>query len=199
MTGHDVLTIPVNTRLVASLFWTPSGDRLAGTLHNSVTIWDASTGAELHDWFKTARAEGKAGVDLSRLSTQYLVWSPDGKRAAAINRPFGPVNSHPVSIRDPDSGLETLNLGMGIKPGQDFRGLGWSPDGTRQAATGSSGLKIWDAASGDEQLDVTGQFAAKGANALAWSPDSNRLATPDPARDRASAPSGTRRPASESP
>jgi WD40 repeat protein len=51
--------------------------------------------------------------------------------------------------------------------------MAWSPDGTRIATTWGTSIKVWDAATGDEQLTIDG--LVKWTDVV-WSPDGTRIA-----------------------
>ena len=63
----------------------------------------------------------------------------------------------------------TLDLGQGLRSNL-IQSLTWSLDGQRLAVSGPFGIKVWDAAGGDERLNLAGQFTVRGPNGLAWSP-----------------------------
>ncbi len=108
-----------------------------------------------------------------------MVWSPDGKRIAS-----GGYNKT-VQVWDAKSGHLYLT----------YRGhysyvfaVAWSPDGTRiVSATGAAGpdhpvtsnnsVKVWDATTGKTLLTYAGDADQVEMYALAWSPDSKRIAS----------------------
>ncbi len=82
-----------------------------------------------------------------------------------------PSPSAPVAgnvIRDPEARVSDWSLAV-------------SPDGTRVAAPCSSGLCVWDTASGKLATTLTGRTA------VAWSPDGTLLATEGPSPGQGSA------------
>ena len=102
-TGREAQVIRWQGNPATALFWSPDGTRLAASSSGSFKVVDAATGEVIRDWVKQAWAEKKPPEFLTRLRTQQVVWSPDGKRTASINTQIAPGTS-PVSIRDPDSG-----------------------------------------------------------------------------------------------
>jgi Tol biopolymer transport system component len=99
-----------------------------------------------------------------------VAWSPDGKRLATGD------DHNTVKIRDEDTGKELPTTLSGPESGYVIS-VAWSPDGRRLATvkTDDPTAKVWDAATGEPQLTLSGHRLF--VRSVAWSPDSQRLAT----------------------
>jgi WD40 repeat protein len=76
-----------------------------------------------------------------------------------------------IRVWDVCSGREELAL----RQGGAVRAVAFSPDGSRLAAAGAAGARVWDARTGREALSIGGPAA--GLVDVAFSPDGTRLAT----------------------
>jgi WD40 repeat protein len=165
------LTLKGHDDAVTSVAWSPDGRRLAtGSDDKTAKVWDAVSGQELLTL--------KGHSDYVRS----LAWSPDGKRLAT-------ASGQAAMVWEVEGKTGELNEAVLTLKGHDdaVTSVAWSPDGKR-LATGSgrslrSGIgflrtgeaKVWDAASGQELLTLEGHDGK--VNTVAWSPDSQRLAT----------------------
>jgi WD40 repeat protein/serine/threonine protein kinase len=151
LSGHRLYVFAVAFR--------PDGKRLATLgVEGTVRIWDPKTGREL-------RVIG-LGTTLSFAAYRPdgLHWSPDGHWLASA------IGDGTVRIWDPEIGRETTRFI------QNARHVAWSPDGTRIASGGPYDLQVrpWDNRE-CRALEPTLKEACV-VHALAWSPNSGRLA-----------------------
>ncbi|MGA2256845.1 MAG: protein kinase, partial [Thermoguttaceae bacterium] len=147
----ELFTLRGNGTAVYSAAWSPDGNRLASVGNGgTIQIWSAATGQEI---FKFS-----AGNPLYAVA-----WSPDGKRLATGSRD-GTARIWDAATRKEIFAFHGFN-------GQVLS-VAWSPDG-RHLAAGADTVKVWDAAKGQEIVDLKG----KARFPVAWSPDGKRLAT----------------------
>jgi WD40 repeat protein len=163
-TQKELLTIKgLHPEVQAS--WSPDGERLACAERQHVTIWDVSA--------------GKAVLQLPH-RTRYCVrvpaWSPDGRHIATVEQ-------HSIKVWDLATGQEVPRFrlpatynGHEAYPMGPWITAAWSPDGKWLACAGFPGtIRVWDTATGEEVLPLTGHDGVTGS--LAWSPDSAWLAS----------------------
>ncbi len=138
-----------SARDTLQLRWSPDGALLA--------VADSETCAVLEG------KNGKTRWSTPNLNGQSLSlsWSPDGRCLACGD--YGKVN-----VRDSSTGRELCQLEAYA------RGVIWSPHGTCLAIGGMDQLQIW-CVTGLEAPSLR-DLSIQGAQALAWSPDSSRLA-----------------------
>ncbi|HEY7283183.1 MAG TPA: WD40 repeat domain-containing protein, partial [Actinomycetota bacterium] len=143
---------PDNTFFDAA--FSPDGSLLAAiTGRARLLVWDVATGkAMLHRQASTGQARS-------------IAFSPDGSRLVTSG-------ADGASIWAVPSGRRVASLaGAGAIGAAAF-----SPDGKRVATGGDDGTaRIWDAATGDELLVLTGHTDS--LSGVAFSPDGTRLAT----------------------
>jgi WD40 repeat protein len=139
---------------VVQAAWSPDGKQLATVeqgLKGAVRTWDAETGKVLHE--VTFRGTG-------------LAWSPDGKALAAT-----PLGHGECLVIDAASGAIRVKTRPGA--GQNPR---WAPDGKSFITAAHDALRLWDAASGEQQRAVPLEWLPRGWSLAAWSPDGRVLA-----------------------
>jgi WD40 repeat protein len=180
----------------AGVGWSPDGRRLATTSTNDPTVrlWDPVTETQVGQF--SADAKSYRVVSWSRdgrfvaaaTGDGVRVWEVAGGRVVALRSrhggridflAWGPgprlaagSTSGRVTLWDAATGQVQRELFAGS---QDWiRGLAWSPDGRRLAASPlGSGVHVWDPDSG-EQVFVCETDGA--VSDLAWSPDGRCLA-----------------------
>jgi WD40 repeat protein/serine/threonine protein kinase len=134
--------------------FSPDGSLLAGlTGRATLDVWDVATGTAL---FQHRVSTGQA---------RSMAFSPKGSRLVTSGADGASVWAIP-------SGRRVARLsGAGA-----IGAVAFSPDGKRVATGGDDGTaRIWDAATGEEQLTLTGNTDT--LTGVAFSPDGTRLAT----------------------
>jgi WD40 repeat protein len=163
----EPLIIPGAASRLTELQWSPDGSQLAGTDGQSILVWDASSGQEIHRLTTNAVA---------------IAWHPDGGRIAVA----GPAGV--TTIRDTTTGTVLRSIDVSLFRNQKVKAIFWSPNGRWLAVAikPSSGMTwygihlprlgaifVWDAEQGAEVLWLDKK---QPQGVLAWSPDGNRLA-----------------------
>jgi len=163
-TGKELLTVPTQSyRLTYGLHVaiSPDGQRIAApgpgipqTTSGAgvLKIWDIKSGKEL------LTLSGHRGAVYG------VAFRPDGKRIATVS------SDGTTKVWDAESGKELLRLvTIGVFD------VSFSPDGRRIATAGGDGAKVWDVASGQVLLTLSGHTG--GVRNSVFSPDGTRLAT----------------------
>jgi WD40 repeat protein/tRNA A-37 threonylcarbamoyl transferase component Bud32 len=152
--GRRLLTLP--GQLPDAVAFSPDGGRVAAsTFDNTVTVWDARTGAVVRTLAKQARA----------LSNESVAFSPDGRLLALAG------TDNAVKVWELVTGRRVLTL-----QGEDLcLGVAFSPDGRRIASSSKGDVLLWDAKDGKPALTCRGH--GKWVRAVAFSPDGARLAS----------------------
>jgi WD40 repeat protein len=144
-TGQTTRSLVGHAHTVKSLAFSPNGQMLAaGSLDQSVTLWDLATGRRIHTLHHPSLVDSVA-------------FSPDGRRLAT-----GSADGA-VKLWDITTGREMLTLG-GLALDTE---VAFSPDGRRLAAAGtldsadgSPAVLLWEAATPQE---VAAREAQEGA------------------------------------
>ncbi len=171
---------------VSALAWSPDGTRLAtasgGSQGAHFQVWDATSGKPLTSY----------GDQLAFPCC--LAWSPDGRRILSGGELATGADSNKLRIWDAATGqLLTEFVSNRGDVHIDAQAAAWSPDGKKIAvvvllfyqppatAFPPEEAQIWDAATG--KLLSTYQVASAALNqpfsAIAWSPDSAKIALSD--------------------
>jgi WD40 repeat protein/predicted Zn-dependent protease len=168
-TGQQLFTLQGHAKEVSSVAFSPDGTRLAsGSWDTTVKVWDANSSQQ--PLTLTGHASEVRGV----------AFSPDGKRLASGS---GPLFRGEVKVWDAQTGQQLLDLKGHTG---DVTSMAFSPDGTRIASGSgvvdlqkqryvSGELKVWDAQTGRELLDLQGHTG--NLTSVAFSPDGQHLAS----------------------
>ncbi|MBW6474410.1 MAG: hypothetical protein K0B14_14890 [Anaerolineaceae bacterium] len=167
------LNDPMQQHRPDQVAWSPDGKRIASADSLNMqkpVIWDAQTGKVL---FTLQEETGK----LKPLWLE-LAWSPDGKKLAAVgslwHRDSG-RDEGMILIWDTDTGQQEHLLTAGMN-GYRLWTVAWSPD-NRFIACGTTGSEIfvWNVVNDTPIAKLMGHRDI--IDRLAWSPESNRLAS----------------------
>lgn len=181
-----------NSLSVTSIHWSSDSKRIASILPDrvSVHIWDAETGRSL------TTLEGKVEDDRYRIWPRTfnpsephrfhlihnIVWSPDSSQIVSVRynhlKVFDVVRSETLS---------TYSIGdMGVyevawSPNQKYlASQGYKPEWYGSTSTwnyGTERTRIWNATTGQESLSYGDGERVYCTSAIAWSPDSQMLAS----------------------
>ena len=154
VTNHAIFAFSPDGKLAAVKV--PRDDQALRLQHpNEVKLFDTKTGEEVLTL--------KGGIDTD---LRQMEFSRDGKRVASLSYP------NRVKLWSATTG-EPVPLKLNGDNGQGVC-MAVSPDGSRIALECRSEIKVWDVASGEEQLTLKG-FKG-GVGCMRFSPDGNRLA-----------------------
>jgi WD40 repeat protein len=173
---------------IGNLFFLGNGRMLGLSNKTTLTIWDITTGSEIHStkfdprlgsstffsldgnviaWIasdKIVLFDAAHGQELHRLSVSSdyntVIFSPDGKTIAS-------ANSTTLKLWEVASGNELHTLTVDLSYGF----ITFSPDGNTIAVTNSLGLRLWNVTSGEA---ITG-LAGPGIINLIFSPDGKTI------------------------
>jgi WD40 repeat protein len=162
---------------VGAIAWSPDGSKVAagGQLHRALMIWDARTGALLHN---LNREDG---------SISAVAWSPDGKYVAA-GRWFTRIyRSHvAINVWDGETGQRLHGLQGPLSDWEGAndvpqRALAFSPDSTTLAAGHRQAISLHDVRTGRRLATIQGQGAI--GRVVVFSPDGAQILTSGVRRD----------------
>jgi WD40 repeat protein len=172
----------------ASVVWSPDSARLAtGGANQTVAVWPANP---------TDQSDGVAGPALDSVwrnqgeiaTATQVVWSPDGARIASCG-------TKPIILFGSNGGVRLWNAATGQRmltytghdSSVDLLALAWSPDGKYLASGGTDQIvSVWEARTGAQVAVYRGHIDQQpipdsaypyAITALAWSPDSARIAS----------------------
>ncbi|HEX6399855.1 MAG TPA: WD40 repeat domain-containing protein, partial [Actinomycetota bacterium] len=180
--------------------FSPDGSRLATAgADGALKVWDPSTGELLANWTGRGEVWGpsfdqdgtrlaatwndevvrvldvRRGNEVMSVGVEFAIdtaLDPEGDRVAVMTY-FGRISTYVLDVR---SGKVSLRLdAQNCCAIPQSRGVAWSPDGRSIATTNEGAALVWDAAGGRLRHTLRGHTGA--VLAVAWSPDSSRLAT----------------------
>ena len=201
-TGKELLTFRAHSAIVDAVTFSPDGQRLASfsQVENATKVWDAASGEELLTLHGVTSNSLAYSPDGQRLATSgadgtVRVWdalsgqdppSFRGHTSVVGGVAFSRDGRRLVSVsQDRSWKMWDVNTRQEIRGGRcDGIRVAFSPDGTR-FVTGGGGnsqrpdlpgeLKVWDAATGRELLDLAGHTTA--VCGLSFGADGRRLAS----------------------
>jgi eukaryotic-like serine/threonine-protein kinase len=177
--------------------WSPESTRLAtGGYYQAVTVWPAPAATAASPAATTDQSASASGPYPPKIWGYYgdmayvtgLAWSPDGTRIAACG-------TKPIVLFATNGGVRIWKAATGQRvltytghsASVDLLALAWSPDGRYLASGGTDQLvRVWDATTGEDLVTYRGHVDQQPIydiadpytiTALAWSPDSTRLAS----------------------
>jgi WD40 repeat protein len=177
--------------------WAPDSTRLAtGGYYQAVTVWPAPPASALTASTSAGPTAGAPGPSPPKIwgyqgdmaYVMGLAWSPDGTRIASCGtKPIVLFASNGgVRIWDAATGRRVLTY-SGHSETVDLWALAWSPDGRYLASGGTDQVvRVWEATTGQDLVTYYGHVDQPpiydsaypyAITAIAWSPDSTRLAT----------------------
>jgi DNA-binding beta-propeller fold protein YncE len=152
--ASETLTLKGHTDQVYSVAFSPDGKQIAsGSADETVRIWNAETGQELHKF-----AEHEATVSS-------VSFSPDGKRIVSGS------SDMMVKVWDAESGKETLTF---KGHSSSVHSVAFSPNGKRiVSGSADNTVKVWNAETGTQILELSNHSST--VLSVAFSPDGKRI------------------------
>jgi WD40 repeat protein/class 3 adenylate cyclase/GTPase SAR1 family protein len=187
---------------IARVHWSPSGDAISAAARESISVWDAGTGQlrfrqPLESFHVFNAVWSPDGHTIASTSDDGVVrfWDSQGGQLISSFEAIPPL---PKADRADVRGFTWSPTGLAFATGSDagvfvwdtasreLRSMLkassgsittlWSPDGKYIASTTyEGGVYVWDSQTGA----LARHFRASYGPALAWSPDSKRIASPD--------------------
>ncbi len=150
--GNRLRLILRHGAMVNTAMWSSAGTRiLTASNDGAARVWDAHTGAELVTF-----SDHKEGVTTA-------LWSPSEKHVVTTGKDGA------VKVWDADAGVELFTLD------QPANLAIWSPSGEQLLTAHDATAQVWDAATGEPRLMLSGHTDQ--INAIAWSPTGGKILT----------------------
>jgi WD40 repeat protein len=156
---------------LAGLAWSPDGTILAARLIDEATwqglvvLWNAASGKEINSF-----------PEANGLVTG-MTWSPDGQTLAWTDgwsiRLWDATSSNLLPKPQPTWPAPVTGSSIGQSM---VTNLAWSPDGKSLATSQGNIVKLWDPATGKEQMAFEAPQDTGNVVAISWSPDGHTLA-----------------------
>lgn len=189
ITGEELMTLRGHSQMINNIALSPDGKYLATVSDDKTAkIWNMSNGQELHTL--TGHSNGVLSGSFNEngqllatgSETEAKVWEvKTGKLLLNLEGQRGPLAFSPHGNLLATSGIDGMTSVWNSETRvNEFslpyaaNALTFSPDGNRLAAAMTE-LKIWDVATGDELVNITGFSAA--VRGIEFSPDGSQLAT----------------------
>jgi eukaryotic-like serine/threonine-protein kinase len=153
--GHS-FTYPVDTEGTWCVAWSPDGTHIATGSYSGMQILNVANGQVV---FKHDRYAAQVRT---------VTWSPDGRSIAWESSDYQTVDVWEVAMNR----RAYVYYGP-IK--DDATAIAWSPDGTYLAFGSAGTVQVWETARWSHVY--TFAWPAQMVNAVAWSPDSKRIAS----------------------
>ena len=155
-------TYPVDTEGAWSVAWSPDGTHIATGSYSGMHVLNVTSGQRTFNHDKPYYEIGS------------VTWSPDGSYLAWESMYYNTMEVWEVAMK-----RRVYIYGGPLN--SNAKALAWSPDGTYLAFGGAGTVQVWETARWSHVY--TFAWPAQIVNAVAWSPDSKRIAsagTPDP-------------------
>jgi WD40 repeat protein len=140
----------------SAIQWSPDGKYIAAVAVHNVFVWEIATGQVVSTYTTRCRS---------------LAWSSDSKYIASSNG--NEVHIWNIMTRRPKLVYPAGSIDAYGRP--DTHGLSWSPNGRYMASVHGSTVHIWNPGLGNHIYTYKGHTDS--VNAVAWSPDSTRVAS----------------------
>jgi len=162
-TGAALSNIRGHEECVTSVAFSPDGQRIISCSDSDIKMWDIVTRKELFSILRN----GEKNVQQPTLAV-----SPDGKRIVS-----GILNykAFKIKLRDAITGKELFPFSK--YEGRVAVSFAFSPDGDRIVSGGLGDITIWDTATGEELINLSGHEGI--VTVIAFSPDGRYISSAD--------------------